>query len=90
MQLEAGAIVLNGNPGLTLSSEFTWSPGQQTRPLRVTQIGALTWTRDDGDGGTCEVSLITTSDLAAHQRAVQGTLCGFPVRQETAWAPGGG
>lgn len=90
VRLEEGSLTLNGEPDLTVASEFAWAGGEQTTPLRVTQAGSIAWARDTGETGTCEVSLVAVTDLVARRRTVEGTFCGFRVAEETTWSPDAG
>lgn len=89
VSLEKGSVVLNGDPGLSVASHFSWANEAQEQPLRVTQAGRLGWARDSGETGTCEVELVAVTDLDARRRTVEGTLCGFRIDEETTWNPGG-
>lgn len=84
---EHGEIVLDGKPNLTFGAGFAWAAGAQTEPLRVSHEGGVSWERDTGDSGTCDVDLVAVTDFLARKRTIEGTFCGFSIQEELTWAP---
>lgn len=75
---DGGTLELSGDPQLSFTVTARSGP-QGLSEFRVTERGAFTWRRGDGNGGSCTVELV--AELLPGAQAVQttGTFCGFPV-----------
>jgi hypothetical protein len=47
--------------------------------------GSFTWTRSDGQSGTCEFDITSTRDPVAGTRTVTGTICGREIERTVEW-----
>ncbi|MGH7500337.1 MAG: hypothetical protein ACREL7_01130 [Longimicrobiales bacterium] len=66
-----------------LNGEFV---GIQT----TTKNGEFTWTRSNGESGSCAFSVTTTRNPETHSRHVEGTICGRSFERDVTWSRGEG
>ncbi|HET7230134.1 MAG TPA: hypothetical protein VFJ16_09040 [Longimicrobium sp.] len=75
---DGSTFTLNGDPRIDVALNAASGPAGLTA-LQLTEAGAFTWSRGDGNSGRCTVNV--TANLVAGTQTVQlsGTFCGFPV-----------
>jgi hypothetical protein len=59
--------------------------GQFAGIQTATKSGEFTWTRGNGESGTCAFSVTTTRNPETHTRHVEGTVCGRSIEREVTW-----
>jgi hypothetical protein len=59
--------------------------GQFAGIQTTTKSGEFTWTRGNGESGTCAFSVTTTRNPETHTRHVEGTVCGRSIEREVTW-----
>jgi len=78
-------LVLTGDPSVVFESEFWYRGFLEEGEVDMEAAGSLTWRKNDGSSGTCEVDLavedapVDTRDTGEIDGALEGRLCGFDV-----------
>lgn len=77
-QLESGVVTVTGDPSLRFTV-LVRAAGEELTAYRVTETGAFTWSKGDGNSGRCTVNV--TSELVTAQNVVRttGSFCGWTV-----------
>jgi hypothetical protein len=85
-----GTRMLTIDGTFSLEAHRRRAAGEFSGTQTTTKSGSFTWTRGNGDSGTCEFSVTTTRDPQNHQRHVEGTVCGRNVSRDVNWQRGEG
>lgn len=77
-------LLLEGDPGVVFESEFQYIGFLRKGEYDLAGTGAVTWRRNDGGSGRCEVDVAveeaeTDPDTGEIDGNLTGRLCGFEV-----------
>lgn len=80
-----GTLTIDGAPNTVVTATRSVVGGvPQGRTL--TREGAFTWTRANGESGTCAVDLTATWDPATRTHTLQGTFCNQTIDLTRTWS----
>jgi hypothetical protein len=75
---DQGTFTLNGDPNIAVGLNAA-SGASGVTAFHLTENGAFTWDRGDGNSGRCTVDVAADLVAGTQNVALTGTFCGFPV-----------